>query len=153
VLPIFDDLMPVIRGRLAQTEGVESPLFSTHGRVPLRKETVALLVTEIAKAMKAAGELERGPFSMRDLRRTAETHMAALAISSDVRAQIQSHGLGGIQARHYDRHDYMPEKRAALELWSLRFRGLSRVDRKATPAAKPRRIQRRAANKQALSTG
>jgi integrase len=82
------------------------------------------LVTEIAKDMKKAGELERGPFSMRDLRRTAETHMAALGISSDVRAQIQSHGLGGIQARHYDRHDYMPEKRAALEQWSRRFRNL-----------------------------
>lgn len=57
-----------------------------------------------------------------NLRRTAETHMAALGISSDVRAQIQSHGLGGIQARHYDRHDYMPEKRAALALWVRRFK-------------------------------
>jgi integrase len=73
--------------------------------------------------MQAADELERGPFSMRDLRRTAETHMAALGISSDVRAQIQSHGLGGIQARHYDRHDYMPEKRAALSMWAQRFKG------------------------------
>jgi integrase len=123
VLPIHEDLMPVIRRRLAQTQGVESPLFSTNGRVSLRKETVAALVEEVEKAMLAADELERGPFSMRDLRRTAETQMAALGISSDVRAQIQSHGLGGIQARHYDRHDYMPEKRAALDQWSRRFRG------------------------------
>lgn len=123
VLPIHEDLMPVIRSRLAQTQGVESPLFSTNGRVPLRKETVAGLVEEIEKAMLAAGELERGPFSMRDLRRTAETQMAALGISSDVRAQIQSHGLGGIQARHYDRHDYMAEKRAALQQWVQRFVG------------------------------
>ena len=111
VLPIHEDLMPAICRRLSQTEGVESPMFSTSGRVPLRKETMAALVEEIEKAMQEAGELERGSFSMRDLRRTAETHMAALGISSDVRAQIQSHGLGGIQARHYDRHDYMPEKR------------------------------------------
>ena len=121
VLPIHEDLMPAIRRRLAQTEGVESPMFSTSGRVPLRKETLGALVEEIEKAMEAEGELERGPFSMRDLRRTAETHMAALGISSDVRAQIQSHGLGGIQARHYDRHDYMPEKRTALGLWARRF--------------------------------
>ena len=40
-----------------------------------------------------------------------------------MRAQIQSHGLGGIQQRHYDRHDYMPEKRAALELWAQRLQG------------------------------
>ena len=115
--------MPVIRSRLAQAAGAELPLFSTNGRVPLRKETVAGLVEEIEKAMQTADELERGPFSMRDLRRTAETHMAALGISSDVRAQIQSHGLGGIQTRHYDRHDYMPEKRAALSLWAQRFKG------------------------------
>jgi hypothetical protein len=76
---------------------LESPRFSTNGRVQLRKERVAQLVAEIARAMRAAGELERGPFSMRDLRRTAETRMAALAVSSDVCAQIQSHGLGGIQ--------------------------------------------------------
>jgi hypothetical protein len=45
-------------------------------------------------------------------------------MASDVRAQIQSHGLGGIQARHYDRHDYMPEKSAALSLWAQRFKGV-----------------------------
>jgi integrase len=41
-LPILDNLMPVIRRRLAQTEDAESPMFSTNGRVPLRKETVTL---------------------------------------------------------------------------------------------------------------
>jgi integrase len=153
LLPIHEDLMPVIRRRLAQTEGVESPMFSTHGRVPLRKETVALLVTEIAKAMQKAGELERGPFSMRDLRRTAETHMAALAISSDVRAQIQSHGLGGIQARHYDRHDYMPEKRKALELWSRRFRNLPAASERTGTPAQSGRAPRRVSVKRSVVTG
>ena len=153
VLPIHADLMPAIRGRLAQTERVELPLFSTNGRVPLRKETVALLVGEIAKAMQAAGELERGPFSMRDLRRTAETHMAALGISSDVRAQIQSHGLGGIQARHYDRHDYMPEKRAALALWVQRFRNLPPAPRRMPARGKSRRVGEPAAVEQAVLAG
>lgn len=133
MMPILDELMPPIRRRLQQTEDAESPMFSTNGRVPLRKETVAPLVTETAKAMKKAGELERGPFSMRDLRRTAETHMAALGISSDVRAQIQSHGLGAIQARHHDRQDCMPEKRAALEMWSMRFRNLSKRSQRTAP--------------------
>lgn len=122
-LPISEELMPVIRRRFALTESIGAPLFSTGGRVALRKETVAALVRELAKAMAVTGELERGAFSLRDLRRTAETHMAALGVSSDVRAQIQSHGLGGIQARHYDRHDYMPEKRAALAMWVVRVKG------------------------------
>ena len=37
--------------------------------------------------------------------------------TSDVRAHLQSHGLGGVQKRHYDRHEYALEKRSALELW------------------------------------
>lgn len=142
-LPILDELLPVIRRRLALAEDAESPMFSTNGRVPLRKETVALLVTEIAKDMKRAGELERGPFSMRDLRRTAETHMAALGISSDVRAQIQSHGLGGIQVRHYDRHDYMAEKRSALEKWSRRFRNLQTQYRRSASSKRTSRGSKR----------
>jgi integrase len=153
MLPILDDLMPVMRLRLAQTEAADSPMFSTNGRVPLRKETVALLVTEIAKAMQKAGELERGPFSMRDLRRTAETHMAALGISSDVRAQIQSHGLGGIQARHYDRHDYMPEKRAALEQWSRRFRNLPTVSQQSSSPGRTGRLRNRVAVKRSVVAG
>jgi hypothetical protein len=28
---------------------------------------------------------------------------------------LQSHGIAGVQARHYDGHDYMDEKRQALE--------------------------------------
>jgi hypothetical protein len=32
-----------------------------------------------------------------------------------VRAQLQSHGLSGVQTRHYNRHAFLPEKRAALD--------------------------------------
>ena len=46
---------------------------------------------------------------------TAETLFARKGISRDVRAQIQSHGLSGVQARHNDKHDYRDEKRRALE--------------------------------------
>jgi hypothetical protein len=60
----------------------------------------------------------REEFELRDLRRTAETMLAALKVPSDIRAQLLSHGLGGVQYRHYDRHDYMAEKKQALELWA-----------------------------------
>jgi DNA replication protein DnaC len=47
-------------------------------------------------------------------RRTLETLLAAQGVSMEVRAQLQSHGLGGVQNRHYNRHNYMAEKRQAL---------------------------------------
>ena len=54
-------------------------------------------------------------FEPKRLRSGVETALASLGIGREVRAQLQSHGLGGVQDRHYDDHDYMPEKRAALQ--------------------------------------
>lgn len=36
--------------------------------------------------------------------------------SRKVCGYLQSHGLTGVQARHYDGYDYIPEKRHALGL-------------------------------------
>lgn len=44
------------------------------------------------------------------------TLLAAQGVSREVRGHLQSHGLTGVQARHYDGHDYMPEKRKAIEI-------------------------------------
>ena len=41
--------------------------------------------------------------------------LAAARVNSDTRGRLQSHGVAGVQARHYDGHDYMDEKRQALE--------------------------------------
>lgn len=68
-------------------------------------------VKEISLAIK--GE----PFNLRDIRRTCETRLAEIGISKDTRAQLLSHGISGVQAKHYDRYDYLAEKREALEVW------------------------------------
>ncbi|MDT3669919.1 MAG: integrase family protein [Aromatoleum sp.] len=86
-------------------------LFSTHGRVPMTETTPGKRVAEISAAM--GGE----PFDLRDIRRTCETMLAGMGISRDVRAQLLSHGISGVQAAHYDRHSYAAEKRAALLAW------------------------------------
>lgn len=132
VLPLTDAAAAVVErcltrasvqaARRAERTGKQGPqwLFSSHGGAPLRPETVTQVCADIAAALLAKPSGERfvqTPFQLRDLRRTAETRMAALGVSRDLRAQIQSHGLGGVQARHYDKHDYADEKRAALEAW------------------------------------
>ena len=69
----------------------------------------------VVDAMDDAGELEKGRFTAGDLRRTIETRLAGAQVDKETRANLQSHGMGGLQARHYNRHSYMDEKRAALE--------------------------------------
>ncbi len=98
-------------------DGKSPLLFTGDGIRGLRVETVSAMVNSLARQMMEAKELREG-FELRDLRRTCETMLAAIGISSDIRAQIQSHGLGGVQARHYDRHNYMAEKRATLGSWN-----------------------------------
>lgn len=71
-------------------------------------------VAEIAAEMLAAGEVD-ALFTPGELRITVETRLAAVGVRMEVRAQLQSHGLGGVQNKHYDKHDYLDEKRHALE--------------------------------------
>jgi len=52
-----------------------------------------------------------------------ETLLAANRISREIRGHVQSHGLTGIQARHYDGHDYMLEKREALDVLARELTG------------------------------
>lgn len=95
-------------------------LITLNGKVHVRTETLSEVVTSIAAKM-VTDKTAREPFELRDLRRTCETMMARMGISKDVRAHVLSHGLGGVQARHYDMHDYMDEKRRALEAWDARL--------------------------------
>ncbi|WP_018913656.1 integrase family protein [Thiomonas sp. FB-6] len=55
-------------------------------------------------------------FEPKRLRSGIETALASLGVGREIRAQLQSHGLGGVQDRHYDDHDYLAEKRAALQV-------------------------------------
>ncbi|WP_125076899.1 integrase [Pseudoxanthomonas sp. SGT-18] len=97
-------------------ERVGDYLFTvTAGQSGMVTSTAYVRCRAVMQAMQEAGELPGGEFSIADIRRTVETRLADLGIHSDVRAQLQSHGLGGVQSRHYDRHDYLDEKRAALE--------------------------------------
>ena len=52
-----------------------------------------------------------------DLRRTVNTRLRALGVDSTVVNKLLDHKLPGMEAV-YDRHDYISEKRAALEKWA-----------------------------------
>ncbi len=53
-------------------------------------------------------------FQLKRIRSGVETLLSSLGVSRDIRGELQSHGLAGVQKRHYDGHDYLPEKREAL---------------------------------------
>ena len=57
------------------------------------------------------------PFVARDIRRTCKTLMGEIGISKSLRDRIQNHALNDVSSKHYDRYDYLSEKRVALESW------------------------------------
>lgn len=68
---------------------------------------------------------EMAHFIPRDFRRTCKTLMGELGIAKDLRDRLQNHALNDVSSKHYDRYEYLPEKRRALELWERRLLDLA----------------------------
>jgi integrase len=56
-------------------------------------------------------------FSPRDMRRTFKTIAGSMGISLELRNRLQGHAMTDVGSIHYDRYEYLPEKRAAMGVW------------------------------------
>lgn len=126
---------------LAQaTEKEREFLFVDNPAMVASKVTQASkMVNDACNAMtanpKAFGLDSIKPFRMGDIRRTCETMLAPI-VSKDIRAQLLSHGVSGVQATNYDRYAYIDEKRAAINLWESRLAEIAAGKFKAPATAK-----------------
>ena len=57
-------------------------------------------------------------FVPRDLRRTFKTLTGKAGISKEIRDRLQNHALQDVSSQHYDRYDYLKEKRVAMDIWN-----------------------------------
>lgn len=129
VLPVPRAARPLVETILAHRRG-ESWVFgdSTARTTPdtLARKGVELLREAQENLAARAGEPPQlRELQPRDLRRTCETQLAAMRVSKDLRGQLQSHGLGGVQDRHYDMHTYLEEKANALAAWNAKLQALA----------------------------
>ena len=58
---------------------------------------------------------------LHDLRRTAASLMTERGVSRLVVSKVLNHAEQGVTGRHYDLHEYLPEKRQALDVWGARL--------------------------------
>ncbi len=115
VLPLTDVAAEAFEYLLSINAEAPS-LFSVHGKAAVRLETLSEHARQISADLLMAGKVKEA-FRLGDVRRTCETHLARLRVTKDTRAQLLSHGIAGVQDRHYDRHTYLPEKLEALKVW------------------------------------
>jgi integrase len=78
-------------------------------------EETTIHKTSLSHAIRRIKDVEK--FSPRDLRRTVKTRMGEIGIEKSIRDRIQNHALTDVSSKHYDRYDYLQEKRAALLTW------------------------------------
>lgn len=116
LLPLAPQAAALAEQLAARAQGRQSPwLLSSFGKTPLSHFTTCKRVGAISASL--GGE----PFDLRAIRRTCETMLASIGISRDIRAQLLSHGISGVQSVHYDKHDYLREKAQALVTWERRL--------------------------------
>lgn len=121
-VPLSQPVRDVLAGmqRIRSAAGL---IFTTTGETPVSgffkaRATLADGMSRIAA--KERGEpVEIPRWTFHDLRRTAATNMARLAIPVRVTEAVLNHvsGTGSGIVAVYQRHDYADEKRAALEAW------------------------------------
>jgi hypothetical protein len=98
---------PVAIAELAGGDPERPYAISTDGGVThLAPTTLSNWAQEVAGAIPF--------FEGKQIRSRVETLLASVKVSSEIRGRLQSHGISGVQARHYDGHDYLDEKRRAL---------------------------------------
>ncbi|MBF6647186.1 site-specific integrase [Methylobacter sp. BlB1] len=85
------------------------------GNEPLRTDGFSQAITRLCKSSGIS------KFTPRDLRTTFKTLTGKAGISKDIRDRIQNHALNDVSSKHYDRYDYLKEKRQALEIWNRRL--------------------------------
>lgn len=120
VVPLSDPAWAVFDS-LPIWPGNDYHLFSTDGgtghikgfsKAKARLDTLALKLLK-----KDNPDATLANFRVHDFRVTCETRLAALGFSPDVFGAVLGHAKAGLQ-RTYNKHDYLAEKRAALDAFA-----------------------------------
>jgi len=130
-IPLARQAVPVLEGLIANGSGLYFPV-RTRPNEPMSYKTVGAACRAYIKATGAAH------FTPRNLRRTWKTLSGRAGISKEWCDRLQNHALGDVASKHYDRYDYLPERRAAVATWEAFLERIlaGELDEKAEQAAK-----------------
>lgn len=111
LLPIAPQAADVVARLMVNTAGLYFPRPANQKRA-LSVGAAGHLINAYLKAHPKVPH-----FTPRDLRRTWKTLAGAAGLSKDIRDRLQNHAENDVSSRHYDRYEYLAEKRAAVKTW------------------------------------
>lgn len=114
IVPLSTLALDVLRG-IHELTGEGLYVLPAHAS---KRKAVPYSESALSRAVRQNREhFGIGHFTPHDLRRTAATFMTKLKVPRLHVEKVLNHSTSDI-AEVYDRHDYLPEKRVALEKWS-----------------------------------
>lgn len=109
----------------AGTKTRASPyVFTTEGDRPISGFSKAKPQIDKAIAKTRDGK-PLAAWTIHDLRRTAATKMAELGTTEFNIGRVLNHAAAGVTGKHYNKYDYIAEKRTALESWAQYLQNLT----------------------------
>lgn len=110
VLPLDDSLWDFVTGIEANEHGFLFPSEVFPDRC-VTDQTMRMVCVRYIRETKAKH------FNPRDLRRTWKTNAGHAGLSKDIRDRLQNHSQRDVSSVHYDRYDYLSEKRDGIVKW------------------------------------
>jgi hypothetical protein len=129
-VPLTDDVLQIL-GKLPDFKDGDYFFSTTFGESPVwmsdkvkRRVDGRMLRTLRALARRRGDDPAKvNPWTNHDIRRTVRSNLSALRVAEEVREAVLAHVRPGIKGT-YDHHDYLDEKREALELWAARLQSI-----------------------------
>jgi integrase len=133
VVPITTEIGSILE-TLPRFKSGNFMFSTTFGKSPVwvsdkaKKRLDARMVRTLKAMARQRGEdvsrVTLQPFVNHDLRRSLRTGLSKLRIDRDIREAVLAHVRGGVEGV-YDRHDYLAEKKGALEAWAQYLQNLA----------------------------
>jgi integrase len=131
-VPLTDDILAVLQ-KLPRFNRGKFVFSSAFGETPtwiadrVKKRVDRRMLRTLRALARQRGEdpavVELVPWKNHDIRRSMRTQLSRLRITEEAREAVLAHVRPGIKGV-YDHHDYLNEKREALELWAKRLRSI-----------------------------
>jgi integrase len=113
-VPLSDWAVAELKKLKVMADGSRYVLPSAEKSAPIDPKYIT---RSVARCLKRFKKLGVGAFTPHDLRRTGRTGMARLGVKVDIAERVLNHARERMEAT-YDVHDYLDEKREALDKWA-----------------------------------
>jgi len=122
VIPLTDfhiDLLNQIKALSGDSKYLFPNSVDTENDVCRDRNALTQAVSRFCKPNKKKDFERMTPFAAKACRKTFKTLGAEhVKMSKEVRDRLQGHSISDVSSKHYDRYDYLEEKRIGMQLWT-----------------------------------